>query len=53
MTFEHSDLEFDGDLIDMGLSITKKNDKSVINFQSELFDNMEDNVVVNTKSISY
>ena len=48
MTFEHSDLEFDGNLVDMGLTITKKNDKSVINFQSELFENLEDNVVVNT-----
>ncbi|CAO1424382.1 unnamed protein product [Diamesa serratosioi] len=46
LTFEHSDLEFDGELIDMGLTITKKNEKSVINFQSELFDNMEDNIVM-------
>lgn len=53
MTFEHRDLEFDGDLVDMGLSISKKNDKSVINFQSELFDNMEDNVVVIIKLVSY
>ncbi|XP_070509013.1 uncharacterized protein [Chironomus tepperi] len=44
INFEHHDLEFDESIVNVDISMKRKNDQTVINVRGELLENIEDDI---------